>query len=73
MNSTSKILVTIGAVIGFIFLFAILVDSRGDSGHKTPGILGLVLAFGLYAGIRSIWGKKESKDDDLDNRSLDKS
>lgn len=70
MSKTAKILVTIGAIVGFLFLFAILVDSRDQSGQETPGIFGIILLFSLIAGIRAIWKSPESND--KDDMKLDK-
>ena len=71
----SKIIVTIGAIVLFLFLFGILIASQKGSGNSNPGIIGLILFGGLIAGLKSIWKKSEStsKDDDNDNFKLDKS
>lgn len=67
MSSTSRVLVTIGIIIGFIFIFGLLV--AGNSG-KSPGFLGVILFFGMAAGIRAIWKKTPQTKDDhqLDKR-----
>ena len=71
MSKLSKVLVTIGIIIGFLFVFAFLVYSRRQGGHSTPGILGLILFAGMIAGINAVW-KKTNDDDDNDNHQLDK-
>ncbi|WP_322551455.1 hypothetical protein [Flavobacterium psychraquaticum] len=70
MTNTSKVIVTIGIIIGFIFFVGVLTASRSSTGHSTPGIFGIVLFGGMIAGIKAVW-KKESKNDD-DNHQLDK-
>jgi hypothetical protein len=71
MSKGAKVLVTIGIIIGFIFVFAFLTHSRGQSGNSTPGIFGIILMFGMIAGIRAVW-KKPTDDKDNDNHQLDK-
>jgi len=48
-----------------------LTASRKGSGNSTPGILGIILMFGMIAGIRAVW-KKPTDDKDNDNHQLDK-
>lgn len=71
MSTLSKILVTIGIIIGFLLFFGILTAGRNNSGHSTPGILGIVLMVGLIAGLKAVW-KKPTPPDDKDNHQLDK-
>ncbi len=59
MSKLSKILVTVGAIFIFFLLFGALVSARGDSGHSTPGILGLILLLALIGAIRAIWKKQQ--------------
>ncbi|MBQ9254061.1 MAG: hypothetical protein IJ180_04710 [Bacteroidales bacterium] len=59
MKKTSKILVTIGVIILWIVLFAIVVGLRDSNGHSTPGIFGTILFIAMIAGIRAIWKSKE--------------
>ena len=71
MNKVTKILVTAIAVIIFIVLLGALIAIRESSGHRTPGMLGLILFAGLVGAIRAIW-KKQSNDDDTDASILQK-
>ena len=71
MSTTAKILVTIGAIVGFFLLFGVTVGVRKESGSSTPGIMGIILLFGLIAGIRAIWKKPSDNNDD--EQTLDKS
>jgi len=68
MNKVAKILVSIGAI--FIFLIMIGGLSRGTS-SGSPGVLGIVLTFGLIAGLGAIW-KGDNNDNDDDTHQLDK-
>lgn len=69
-NKASKILVTVIVVIIFIILFSIVVNLRIKSGRKTPGMFGLILAFGLIGAIKAIWKKKNGQNND--NNEIDK-
>ncbi|NQY30390.1 MAG: hypothetical protein HRT69_13065 [Flavobacteriaceae bacterium] len=69
MSTGAKVLVTIGIIIGFIFLLGVLTASRKSGGSSTPGIFDLILFGGMIAGIRAVW-KKSS--DNIDNHKLDK-
>jgi hypothetical protein len=71
MSTAAKVLVTIGILIGFFFIFGALTYSRKSSGNATPGILGLILFGGVIAGIRAVW-KKPKDDSDNDSHQLDK-
>lgn len=51
-KKASKILVTAIAVVIFFVLFAIVVELRGQAGHSTPGMLGLILGFGLIGALK---------------------
>ncbi len=69
MSNLSKFLVTIGMIIGFFFLFGVIVIQSKQSGSSTPMIFGAILFFGLVAGIKAVW-KKPKKEND--NHHLDK-
>lgn len=66
MSKFAKILVTAGVVFVFFMLFAAIVGARGDAGHSTPGIFGLILFVAVIGAIRVIWksDKKNEKDDE---------
>lgn len=74
MNTITKILVTVGCVLIFIILFAGVVGTREAAGHKTPGIVGLVLFAALIGALRAIWkgGKKEDDKANDDSSILQK-
>lgn len=72
MSKLARILVTLGALLGFIFLFAFLVHSRKQGGFKTPGIMGTILLLGLIAGLGNIWKSPKDDSDDDDDMKLDK-
>ena len=69
MSNTSKVLVTIGIIIAFLFFFGLLTAARGSGGSKTPGIFGIILFVGMFAGIKAVWKKEKNNDD---NHQLDK-
>lgn len=58
MNTFVKILVTVGVVFLFFFLFGLLVGGRQATGHQTPGGLGIVFLIALFFGVRAIWKKQ---------------
>ena len=66
----SKIIVTIGIIIGFIFLFGIITYNSKSNGSSSPGIFGIILAIGLIAGIKAVW--KKPSNDHKDKHQLDK-
>lgn len=73
MSNLSKTLVTIGIIAGFLILFAIVVvlkDGKESGGSNNPGIFGIILFFGMMAGIRAVWKKSDLKNDD--NQKLNK-
>ena len=72
MSKFSKTIVTIGIVIAFIFIFGLITAAMSENGGGTPGIFGLILGFGAYAGIKAVWKKDKQKNDDIDNHQLDK-
>lgn len=73
MSNFSKTVVTIGIVIAFLFVFGLITAANSEKGNSTPGILGLILGFGTFAGIKAVWKKdKQESNDDTDNHQLDK-
>lgn len=66
MNKTGKIIVTIVIIFVFIIIFGALVGVRHDAGHKTPGIIGVILLVALIGGIKAIW-KSNNNDNQNDN------
>ncbi len=69
MTNSSKIFATIGIVILF-FIFSAALQAGSGPGGSNPGILGIVLLFGLIAGIRAIW--KKPKDTGSNTPTLNK-
>lgn len=67
MSSITKFLVTVGVIFIAIILFAAIVGIRGESGHKTPGMLGLIVFVGAFGAIKAIWKKDKQPDDKNDN------
>lgn len=67
MSKTSKIIVTIVIIVVFIALFGAIVGIRGDSGHSTPGIFGLIVFAGMIGAVRAVW-KKDGDEDDKPER-----
>jgi len=63
MSNTSKVLVTIGIIIAFLFFFGLLTASRSSSGNSTPGVIGMILLVGMIAGIKAVWKKEKDNDD----------
>lgn len=55
MSGIAKTLVTVGVVVLAIILFAAVVGVRDESGHNTPGILGLIVFAGAFGAIKAIW------------------
>lgn len=71
MKKTSKIIVTVIAIVVFFFLFAVIVAVRGDAGHSTPGILALIAFAGLIGALKSVWKKDDNNnntDSDIEKR-----
>lgn len=66
MKKTSKVLVTVISIVIFIVLYAALVAVRGETGHSTPGIIGLVLLGGLIVALREVW--KKSDDNEMEKK-----
>ena len=71
MNKLAKVLVTIVIVFVFFLLFALLNAVRQESGHRTPGFIGVILLAAAYGAIRAIW-KKGNNDKNNDSSILQK-
>lgn len=69
MSQLSKIVVTIVVVLLFFLLFGAIVGMRGDAGHSTPGIFGLIVFAGLIGALRAIWKKPKDENKKDDNNS----
>ena len=69
MTKTSKILATIGIIIVWMFFNAALQAGSGPGG-RNPGVIGIILMFGVIMGIRAIW--KKPKDNDNQDIKLNK-
>lgn len=65
MSKLAKVLVTAVILVIFIAIFAAIIGIRGDAGHSTPGIFGLLVFAGMIGGIRAVWksGDENKKDD----------
>ena len=63
MEKTTKIIVTIVAIVIFFIVFGLINAGRQSQGFHTPGILGVVAMCVLIAALRALW-KKDNKDDD---------
>lgn len=70
MSKTAKILVTFLVIFIFVILFAMVVGVRSDSGHATPGILGLILFAGVIGAVRAIWKSQSNDNNDNSNSSM---
>ena len=71
MKKVSKIIITIIAIVIFIFLYAVVIVIRGETGHSTPGILGLIIFAGLIGALKAVWKKPDggkSSGSDIDKR-----
>ena len=69
MQKSTKVIVTIVAIVLFIILSTVVTGIRSDAGHSTPGFLAIILLVALVGALRAIW--KKSNDND-DNTSLQK-
>lgn len=69
-NKASKVLVTVIAVVIFFVLFAVVVGLRGEAGYQTPGMLGLILGFGLIGALKAVWKKDNGQN--KDNNEIEK-
>jgi len=76
MSRIAKTIVIILILIIFIIIFGVINMSRQESGYKTPGLLSLVLLFGVIAAVRAVFKHKpedDKKNDNNDKYKLDKS
>lgn len=78
MSKITKIAVIIFLILLWFFISAILVGAAESSGQSGPGIFGVILLFGLFAGIRAVWRydlkdqRNKGHDEIDDNHKLDK-
>lgn len=70
MKSTSKVIVTIVALVVFFFIFSAIVGVSSEAGHGGPGILGLAMFAALVGVLKSVWKKNpdESQDEKAENK-----
>lgn len=61
MEKTTKVIVTILAVVVFCVLFSLLIFIREQAGASTPGILGMALLAALIAALRAVWKKPKDE------------
>ncbi len=64
MQKTTKIIVTIVAVVVFFFLSLVISGLRSDAGFATPGIFCVILLFALIGALKAIWKKNDNNGDD---------
>lgn len=57
LSQTNKILLTVGAVMLFIGLSAVITGIRSDAGYATPGFFAIVLLMVFIIALRTIWKK----------------
>jgi hypothetical protein len=69
MTRSSKILATVGIVFVFMIFNAMMQAGAGPGGRNT-GVIGIILMFGLIAGIRAVW--KQPTEKNAENTKLDK-
>ena len=69
MEKSTKIIVTIGVVFVFLILSAVITGVRTDSGHSTPGILGLIVFIGLIGALKAIWKKDKNANNGNDDKN----
>ncbi|MDM1501920.1 hypothetical protein HX071_06860 [Myroides marinus] len=70
MSRVSKVIVTVVIIFVWILITGLLTAANGGNGRL--GIIGLILAFGVIAAIRSVWKKEKNNHDDNDHQQLDK-
>lgn len=70
MEKTTKVIVTVVAIVAFIIISAVITGVRSDAGYSTPGFLSVILLFALIGAIRAIW--KKDNDSDKSDGTLQK-
>lgn len=63
MQKSTKVIVTIVAIVLFFILSAVVTGVRSDAGHSTPGFLGIILVAALIGALRAIWKKSDNNED----------
>jgi hypothetical protein len=69
MSYLSKLLVSIGMIFGFIIFLGVVLILTKSSGRGTFLAISAIFFFGLVAGLKAVWKKKET----TQNQHLDKS
>lgn len=59
LSQTNKILLTVGAIMLFIGLSAVITGIRSDAGYATPGFFAIVLLMLFILALRAIWKKQK--------------
>lgn len=62
MSKAAKIIVSFLIALISFAAFAVIAGFASDMG-RTPGILGMIVVFAGYGGIKAIWKKKDSNND----------
>lgn len=60
-KKSSKVLVTVIAIVIYLILGVVNSGLRSELGHSTPGILGLILLIALIGALRAIWKKDDGQ------------
>lgn len=63
MKKTSKILVTVVAVLMYIVFGTLILGSMKDAGMST-GFVGLILLVALIGALKAVWRKPKSENED---------
>lgn len=61
MKKASKIIVTIVAIIAFVFLSAVNNFVRKQAGFHTPGTLGTIIFAAFIGALIAVWEKPNGK------------
>lgn len=79
MKKSSKAFATLGVIVLFLIIMALIEGPKGPGGGP-PGIIGIILFIGLIVAIRAIWksnkpptGTPRNSSNENDPYSLDKS